>query len=184
MNNPIARKEKLVVQEMPDEVLVYDLNTHKAHCLNKTAAFVWSHCDGKTTTNEIAKQMNAEWHTAAGEDIVWLALRQLDKVRLLQEPLVTPETRMRFSRREAMRKLGWAATMTLPLVASVIAPTAVFAASCVTQQDCTSASLTPENIAIFCNTPCGNGCDKVCRINSSGNAFQCAAAGSPSSPCP
>lgn len=44
MNNsqqrPLARSEGLVIQEMPDEVLVYDLETNKAHCLNETAAFV------------------------------------------------------------------------------------------------------------------------------------------------
>ena len=38
---PVARKSGLVVQEMPDEVLVYDLNSNKAHCLNQTAASVW-----------------------------------------------------------------------------------------------------------------------------------------------
>ena len=37
--NPIARSNGLVVQEMPDEVLVYDLDSNKAHCLNETAAF-------------------------------------------------------------------------------------------------------------------------------------------------
>ena len=50
MNNsqvPVARKQGLVVQEMPDEVLIYDLDTNKAHCLNQTAAFVWKSCDGK-----------------------------------------------------------------------------------------------------------------------------------------
>ncbi len=46
---PIARKEGLVIQEMPEEVLVYDLDTNKAHCLNQTAAFVWKSCDGKNS---------------------------------------------------------------------------------------------------------------------------------------
>jgi hypothetical protein len=44
---PCARKAGLVIQDMPDEVLVYDLDTNKAHCLNKSAAFVWRSCDGK-----------------------------------------------------------------------------------------------------------------------------------------
>ena len=44
---PVARQEGLVIQEMPDEVLVFDLKTNKAHCLNETAAFVWKACDGK-----------------------------------------------------------------------------------------------------------------------------------------
>ena len=46
---PFARKREghLVIDELPDEVLVYDLDRHKAHCLNQTAALVWQHCDGK-----------------------------------------------------------------------------------------------------------------------------------------
>lgn len=45
-HNPMARQSGLVVQEMPDEVLVYDMDTNKAHCLNQSAAFIWKSCDG------------------------------------------------------------------------------------------------------------------------------------------
>ena len=31
---PVARQKDLIVRELSDEVLVYDLNTDKAHCLN------------------------------------------------------------------------------------------------------------------------------------------------------
>ncbi len=44
---PRARKEGLLIQELPEEVLVFDLSTAKAHCLNHTAALVWRRCDGK-----------------------------------------------------------------------------------------------------------------------------------------
>jgi len=43
MNNsqfPTARKSGLVVQDVPDEVLIFDLKSNKAHCLNLTAATV------------------------------------------------------------------------------------------------------------------------------------------------
>ena len=43
---PLARKEGLVIQELPVEVLVYDLDRDKAHCLNETAAMVWRKCNG------------------------------------------------------------------------------------------------------------------------------------------
>lgn len=33
-STPLARREELVVPELADEVLVYDLRQHKAHCLN------------------------------------------------------------------------------------------------------------------------------------------------------
>ena len=51
----LARHDELVVQELPDEVLVYDLRKHKAHCLNQTAAFVWNHCNGQ------ASAANSRW---------------------------------------------------------------------------------------------------------------------------
>ena len=43
---PKARKENLVVQESNGEVLIYDLDTNKAFCLNETSALVWQACDG------------------------------------------------------------------------------------------------------------------------------------------
>ena len=44
--NPTARKNGSVMQEMPDEILIYDLDTNKAHCLNETSALVWKACNG------------------------------------------------------------------------------------------------------------------------------------------
>src|SRR2546423_15689116 len=44
---PRARDARLVIQELPDELLVYDLERHRAHSLNRTAALVWRHCDWK-----------------------------------------------------------------------------------------------------------------------------------------
>ena len=52
---PRARQEELVVEELPDETLVYDLKRHKAHCLNRAAALVWQHCDGRTTSSDMAE---------------------------------------------------------------------------------------------------------------------------------
>src|ERR1041384_7241510 len=69
----LARKDELVVQDLPDELLVYDLKSHKAHCLNKTAAFIWKHCDGQRTAEDIAKMMETEWRTPVTEDSVWVA---------------------------------------------------------------------------------------------------------------
>jgi hypothetical protein len=51
---PLARKQDLLVRELADEVLVYDLANDEAHCLNETAAFVWMRCDGRNTPRDIA----------------------------------------------------------------------------------------------------------------------------------
>ena len=81
---PEARKEGLVVQHLSDEVLVYDQQRHKAHCLNETAALIWMRCDGKTTVASMAQELSKQTGTRVGEEVVWLALDQLGRSRLLQ----------------------------------------------------------------------------------------------------
>src|SRR5262244_702555 len=89
---PLARIEEIVVQELPDEVLVYDLRQNKAHCLNRTAAFVWNRCDGHSTPDEIAEMMEKEWNSPVSVDAVWFALNKLSKADLLQERVVLPQS--------------------------------------------------------------------------------------------
>src|ERR1041384_5219890 len=84
-NQALARQKDLVVQELPDELMIYDLKAHKAHCLNNTAALVWHHCDGKTTTAEMAALLGAEIGSPVDEAVVWYALDKLDKAELLDE---------------------------------------------------------------------------------------------------
>lgn len=134
---PVARKERLVIQEMPDEVLVYDLDTNKAHCLNETAAFVWKSCDGKNSVTDITKLVEENSGSTVPEDLVWLAIDQLNEKNLLNGEL---KTKLNGStRREVIKKIGLAAIICIPVVASLTAPTSVLAASsciCTTNLDC------------------------------------------------
>jgi hypothetical protein len=127
---PCARTEGIVVQALPDEVLVYDLERHRAHCLNHTATLIWKRCDGQTSVTEMIRILEQEMQTPVPEGVVWLALRQLRKAHLLVERSHGPGGRAMMSRREVMRRLGWGAAVTLPLVTSIVAPTAVEAATC------------------------------------------------------
>ena len=52
---PQARHEALITKEADGELLVYDEQRDRAHCLNETAAAVWRLCDGHTTVSEIAQ---------------------------------------------------------------------------------------------------------------------------------
>jgi len=54
---PKARTADLIVKELPEEVLIYDLKRDRAHCLNLTAAAVWKYCDGQTSPAEIARRL-------------------------------------------------------------------------------------------------------------------------------
>jgi len=125
---PEARKEGLVVQHLSDEVLIYDQQRHKGHCLNQTAALVWKHCDGKTSVSEMTHLLEEELKTPVKEEIVWLALEQLGKTHLLNKRVTLAQPGM--TRREVMKRMGLAAAVALPAVTSIVAPTAVQAATC------------------------------------------------------
>ena len=126
--NPDARKERLVIQEMPDEVLVYDLETNKAHCLNQTAAFVWKSCDGENSVADIVSQFEQTSGSRVQEDLIWLAIDQLNERNLLEKDLPTKFVGQ--SRRSVLKKIGLASMVALPVIASLTAPTAVMAVNC------------------------------------------------------
>jgi hypothetical protein len=131
---PKARRNQLVRKELGAEMLVYDRNSDAAHCLNATAARVWAHCDGRTTVAEMARLLEDEMKTPVADEVVWFALEQLRKSRLLQEPWARPAPVEQMSRRVMVRRLGIAAVVAVPLVTSIIAPTAAAAATCILGQ--------------------------------------------------
>jgi hypothetical protein len=129
MNLPKARRKALVVNEFPDEVVIYDLKSNQAHCLNQTSGFVWRHCDGRTSIAKLTEMLGDQMQTSVDEQVVWLALDQLASYDLLQERISLPFGMTKISRRQVVRTLG-AAAILAPLVTSIIAPTAAQAASC------------------------------------------------------
>jgi len=124
---PRARNGQLVVRELPEETLVYDLERHEAHCLNNTSAFVWKHCDGQTTVEEMARLLRREFDAPVDDDVVWLALKQLRRLRLLEEGSGRIGM-MKVTRRDLVRKYLPAA-LALPVILSIPAPTAAQALS-------------------------------------------------------
>jgi hypothetical protein len=128
---PRMRVNGLVVDDLPDEVLVYDLERHDAHCLNRSAALVWRCCDGGSSSSEIARRLTAELDVEFSEDLVLVALNQLEKLNLLERQSETPAHFAVLSRRQMVRRLGLAAAVAVPLITSIVAPTAVQAGTCV-----------------------------------------------------
>jgi len=132
MNNserPTARKSGLVVQEVPDEVLVYDLESNKAHCLNQSAAMIWKSCDGNNSVSEIAKLVETQAGEKITEDFVWLAIDQLSENNLLEQQVASNFQGQ--SRRDVIKKIGLASMVAIPVIASLVAPqSALAAASC------------------------------------------------------
>ena len=153
---PRARQQGIVVKELPDELLVYDTERHRAHCLNRTAALVWKHCDGGKSVEQIAELLRAELEVPDAEELVWWALHRLGKARLLTEPMSPPPEVARYSRRELVRRLGLVGGMSvlIPVVSSIVAPTPAEAAgTCVSLIGCGGQPL---------GTPCGPTCTNIC----------------------
>ena len=140
MNNsqkPVARNSGLVVQEMPGEVLVYDMDSNKAHCLNETAALVWRSCDGVNTVEDIVKSFEQNGGTKVSEDFVWLAIDQLNSNGLLVGAIDSKFAGQ--SRRDVLKKIGFASVIALPVIASLVAPQSVLAnisCSCGSDANC------------------------------------------------
>lgn len=140
-SNPLARTEGLVIKELADEVLVYDLERDQAHCLNHTAADVWRDCNGRNSTTKIAQALGNKLNHPVDEKIVWLTLDQLGSKHLLDVRPTPPSAMTGIDRRTMMRSLGLAATLALPLISSIVAPTPVEAGTCTAAGgSCTSGS--------------------------------------------
>lgn len=161
-----ARQEDIVVQELENELLIYDLRTDKAFCLNETSALIWQTCDGTKSVSEISREISEKVNSPVSENLVWLALDQLSKDDLLsdRQPVVSKFDGL--SRREIIKKVGLTSMVALPLISSLVSPRAAMAQSAVCGQACVCMNTTVGSGAI-CGTCSITGC-LVCRKNNSG----------------
>jgi hypothetical protein len=119
---PLARTVGLRLEEVDDELLVFDLEQNRAHSLNAGASAVWRLCDGQRTIDEI----NVAAAEALGVDpdmaMTRQALRHLERAGLLEV-----EQAPASQRRQLLQKIGWAAVV--PFIASISMPSAAYAQS-------------------------------------------------------
>ena len=144
---PTARTSEIVVLEVENETLVYDLRVSEAHCLNETAAFVWKNCDGSNTVSEIADLIRSRYKMPVDGDFVWLALDQLQERKLLADGFVD-RSRLT-SRREMIKRVGMASVIAAPIIASVVAPNAAYGAvscACVNPGACLTQTTCPSTV--------------------------------------
>jgi hypothetical protein len=160
---PVASNDGLLVRELAGELVVYDLRRHEAHCLNRTAAFVFKQCDGRSSVAEIAERLQSELDTPAEEDLVWQALGQLDGARLLAHMPVRPPQPGGFSRREVVRRVGLGLAVAVPVVSSILVPTPAEAAV-----TCVNASTCLGNVGLSCYTASPALCDGTCTCRTGG----------------
>jgi hypothetical protein len=130
---PVARREGILVRELPGELLVYERGAHRAHCLNRTAATVFENADGTRTLADLARLVAPQGDPAESEEVVKETLDRLAEAGLLDSGAAAGGC----SRREWVRRVGIGAAILLPAVASIVVPTpAEAAATCVC--NCTS----------------------------------------------
>ena len=128
---PLARSEDLVVEEVGNDLLVYDLYADKAHSLSAPAARVWQRCDGKTSIETLSAELDMD------TDAVSRALDELNGCELLDTgPAESGATGT--TRREASIKLAkvGGAVAAAPLIVSLALPAT--AAATVTPEFCTN----------------------------------------------
>jgi hypothetical protein len=128
-----------VTRNLGDEMLVYDLERHKAYCLNQMAMQVFRHSDGETTIPDMARRIGDALGVPVNEQVIRLSLVRLEKAHLLDGSVGPTILR---SRRDMFRTLGRAAVAVIPLVTAISVPTSAQAASgcrqgpCMRDSDC------------------------------------------------
>jgi hypothetical protein len=168
---PKARKNDLVMRQIPGELLVYDLKRHKAFCLNETAANIWKSCNGNRTVADLAAELQSREQKPVDEQLIWLALDQLEKSNLMQAKFPRPAGQMSVSRRSLVRA-GIITAIALPLVTMIAAPTAQAAGTPITEAVCTGRHQSdPGGCGV--NNPCSDKGGTICK-NGPGNTCKCA----------
>ena len=150
---PLARKEHLLIQDLQDEVLVYDQRTDNVHCLSRVSAFIWRHCDGHTEVGQIAARIEGELEFRADEAFVWEGLDRLEEAGLLQQPIARPEgvAREGLLRREVLVSLLAITTVLAPTPTQAQTPTvtsAVTTTATTTTATTTAATTSVSTITI------------------------------------
>ncbi|PIP91644.1 MAG: hypothetical protein COW01_01575 [Bdellovibrionales bacterium CG12_big_fil_rev_8_21_14_0_65_38_15] len=80
-------KSNISWQRIEDEVLIMDTAYQKkAHSLNSTASFIWEHCNGTNSIEDIAKLLsdNYETNLAESTEDVKEVINQLKSFDLLE----------------------------------------------------------------------------------------------------
>jgi hypothetical protein len=125
-----VKRQGLLVEETGSEVVVYNLEGYRVHCLNDQAVRIWGLCNGRRTIGQIAAGIDLAIAPKSKELVVGNVIAQLEKLGLVEESPLAPAL---VSRRDMARRIGIgvAAMVALPLITSVTAPTAQAANTCV-----------------------------------------------------
>jgi PqqD family protein of HPr-rel-A system len=80
------RRADLSVRDVDGETVVLDRRLGKVHQLNRTASYVWQHCDGRTEVREIVASLARSYGVEPGdvEGDVQDVLARFEALRLVE----------------------------------------------------------------------------------------------------
>lgn len=153
-SRPNIDAANLVERRIGDELLLYNLLTNKAFYLNRISTDIYDFCDGTNEIFEIADK------TKLPENLVKLAIVELNKQNLLKEQI-----KIQTSRRDLLRSLALT-SIALPIVMTLIAPNAARAAStCGTVPPGVSFTIPNNGGTSSCFTAANDAVCQSCRVN-------------------
>lgn len=154
MKLPKVRNQNIVIQEIGNEIMIYDLEINKAYCLNETSAIIYQNCNGETDFADLNSKYNFP------NEIIYLTLDQLQKENLLEKKSEFLSPFKGLSRREVVKKIVLGSMIALPVIASIVAPTAINAASC-------NLLASGATTVFVCTSPVVGGCaaGNICSLN-------------------
>jgi hypothetical protein len=117
---PLAHRDALLLQDVGDQLVVFDQRRQRLHVLSRSAALVWRHCDGQRDIAELAGIIGRELGAPVNDEVILLALEQLREAELLSVRGDSTPLGDSVSRREMLSRAmgGLAAGLLLPVVTS------------------------------------------------------------------
>jgi Coenzyme PQQ synthesis protein D (PqqD) len=87
MTNVRRRVDSLMVREVDGELLLLDTSSNRIHQLNRTASFIWQHCDDVGSEAELAAELAVEFDVEEGQALndVTKTLHTLRSLELVSE---------------------------------------------------------------------------------------------------
>lgn len=154
--NPTVRLEDIVIQELANEILIYDAKSNRAFCLNETLVEVWKLADGARNIRQISQTLSEKFSSKVDDSFVLFALEELNREKLLAEGNSVNKTESALSRREVIRRVGLSSMIALPVISTILTPQAVHAASACptvgTACRCVYSSVPPASTTSCVNT--------------------------------
>jgi hypothetical protein len=147
---PLARTDRLIIEKIGDETVVFDESDGQAHRLSPLASVVFARSDGATSVTQLAEFATSSLGEAVDEVDVGIALAHLEEQGLLA---AAPRT---ISRRTMLRRSGAAAGVAFatPVITSIMTPAFAqnYMQDCPAQSPCASQSQGDD----YCH--CTNSC--------------------------